>query len=235
MDISRDVGDFSSVVGVVGGSYYYAGHGSGTYIHILENLDKAAPEIENFVGTSAAWSPDGKSIAFKRSHAGGLATDFDLVVHSIETGDEHTYLTKLATTGNGAPIWSQDGKSIVTGIKLNGSSQPTRHRIDLKTGDFKELPQGVLSPEDRTVYAVRPDPARQGSSRIVSQNLETGEERPIYAFPDKARGNVAVSPDGRALAFNWFPKETSTTLLAYPSMAAIFESCPYWRIPNTVP
>ncbi len=117
-DISRDVGDFSSVVGVVGGSYYYAGHGSGTYIHVLESLDKAAPEIENFVGTAAAWSPDGKSIAFKRSHAGGLATDYDLVVHSIETGDERTYLTKLGTTGNGAPIWSQDGKSIVTGIKL---------------------------------------------------------------------------------------------------------------------
>jgi Tol biopolymer transport system component len=124
------------------------------------------------------------------------------VVHSLETGDERTYLTSLGTTGGGAPIWFHDGKSVMTGFG------GTPYRIDLQTADFQKMPdaRGALSPDDKTGYVVRRDPDNKTPARVVSVDLNTGQERQIFvssAVRTPQGLAIALSPDGRTLALGW--------------------------------
>jgi Tol biopolymer transport system component len=197
-----------SPIGMVGSSYYYTHRQQGEYVHIVDAQGGAGNATESFVGIRPTWSPDGKSIAFKRHHAG--STDaYDLVVRSLETGEERKYLTSIGTTGAGSPTWFHDGKSIITGYKrADGSGAP--YRIDLKTADFKELASAPwsnpLSPDDRTAYGARRAPGGKTPDRIVAVDLSTGQERPVFVSPATWPLSMALSPDGRTLAMGWLDR-----------------------------
>ena len=203
--VSPDIGDVRAM-GIYGGAYYMCPRQPQgvEYIHIVETVPggnkqgNSTHETASFVGVAPTWSPDGKSIAFKRHHPGSVDR-YDLVVHSLETGNERTYLTNLGTTGNGAPIWFHGGASIMTGIRRADGSGPA-YSIDVKTGDFKELPRihgwSAVSPDNKTVYYVR----RAEPSRVVSVGLDTGQEQPIFVSPKGTGISIALSPDGRTLA-----------------------------------
>ncbi len=202
--VSPGIGDITAF-GMRSGSYYYLPKQVPTdYVSIAEmkpNGEKpqgAEHSSESFVGTRPTWSPDGKSIMFKRHHSGSTDT-YDLVVRSLESGDERTYLTNLGTTGNGAAVWFHDGQRIMTGIGRSDGSRVS-YQIDLRTGDFKELLGGVgpraLSLDDKTIYLVRPPQ----TPNLVSVDLNTGQERPIFTLPAGAMVRVSLSPDGRMLA-----------------------------------
>ncbi len=154
-----------------------------------------------------AWSPDGKSIAFKRHHPGSEDA-YDLVVRSLETGEERTYLTSLGTSGSGAPVWFHDGSGVMTGI--GAAPQRSLHRIDLKSGDFKELPApagpNALSPDDKTLYLVRRAPDGKTPDRILSIDVTTGQERPVFVSPATWPLSIALSPDGRTLVLAWIDR-----------------------------
>jgi Tol biopolymer transport system component len=207
-----------AAMGVHGGSYYYESRQQGAeLINIMDAVNPNAKPLETFVGVGPAWSPDGKSIAFKRRHLGGtqrgngVTDDYDLVVHSLETGEERLYPTSLGFTGNGAPNWFHDGKSVMTG--LHSSEGPRGvYRIDLKTGDWTKLPVTggglpALSPDDRTLYNRRnPD---NMPVRIMSNDMVTGQERQIFVFPGTGRiqgPSLAISPDGKTLALGWMDR-----------------------------
>ena len=176
-----------------------------------------AKPLETFVGLGPAWSPDGKSIAFKRPHLGGtlkgngVADDYDLVVHSLATGEERLYPTSLGFTGNGAPVWFHDSGSVMTGLHSSDGPKGV-YRIDLKTGEWTNLPVTggglpVLSPDDRTLYNRRnPD---NMPARIMSNDMITGQERQIFVVPGtgKIQGpSLALSPDGKTLALGWMDR-----------------------------
>jgi Tol biopolymer transport system component len=205
--VRADIGDISTM-GIYGGSYYVFDRlpqGS-EYIHIVEPASGGnARETDTFVGLAPKWSPDGKSIAFKRHHPGS-GDSYDLVVHLIETGDERTYNPNLGTTGNGPPLWFHD-RSLVTGFTVAGSA--AAYQIRLEPKDFKELPlhiqlwSAAISPDDKTAYFVRR--ANDGKpAQVIAVNLGTGEERSIFVSQGNRPLSIALSPDGRTIALRQY-------------------------------
>jgi Tol biopolymer transport system component len=155
---------------------------------------RSGKSVETFVGVNPAWSPDGKSIAFKRPHPGSQG--YDLVVHSPDTGDERTLPAPIGFTGNGQPRWTQDGKGIMTGL----GGQRYLYRIDIHSGEWQQISPALttVSPLDKTRYVLR-------DGRIVAQDIAamTDREIPASAFgvPKGGAGTLSLSPDGRTLAF----------------------------------
>jgi Tol biopolymer transport system component len=219
--VSSEIGKVAAA-GMHGSSYYYWNFQTGAeYVNIAEfapNSDgqsRIAHATESFVGIRPTWSPDGKSIAFKRHHPGS-SDGYDLVVHSLETGDERTYLTNLGTSGNGGGgAWFHDGKTIITGIGPSNTSR-SPYAIDLKTGTFKALPTlnapCALSPDDTTHYCVRNDEKDWAKlpAHIQAVNLSTGQEKEIFTMPEPGYAWFLLAPDGRTMLVNREDQKTRT-------------------------
>lgn len=202
---SRVASDVGRAIGMVGGSYYYTQSQQSDYVHLTDLSNARA--TGSFVGIRPTWSPDGKSIAFKRHHPGSTET-YDLVVRSLETGDERAY----GASGNGAPLWFHDGKSVLTGNR-RADGTLTFYRVDLQTGNFKDLSMlaSALSPDDRTAYFYRGD--GKTPTRVMSVDLNTGQERQISVLPVTNGLAIAVSPDGRTLALGWLDRSPGNSKL----------------------
>ncbi len=111
--------------------------------------------------------------------------------------------------------WSPDGRSILS-RRWNGG---TLHLIDVQTGDATPIVQ--FDPNDTVSFgspAWSPDgkaiiygKSIENSQRIVMRDLGTGKEKELCEFYLKGSGRgsgVAVSPDGRQLAFAEMGKST---------------------------
>jgi len=203
--VNAGIGDIRTV-GMYGGSYFYTSTRLWTYLNIGDlprdgNPRQGPSNVTKLVGMSGAWSPDGKSLAFKRLHPGGGSGPdgrrYDLVVYSLDTGNERTYSTPLGTIGGGAPYWFQDGKSVLTWITRGGGSS-VPYRIDLESGQFLDH----WPPTHEKRYGI------QGFSapfQIESIDLDTGEQKAAFLLP-LAGGitRIALSPDDRTIAISWW-------------------------------
>jgi Tol biopolymer transport system component len=163
------------------------------------------------------WSPDGKSIAFKKKRAGNDPI-FDLVIRFLETGEERKFVTGQIQGGH--PDWFRDSKSLLTGrapaAGRPGSPLPTQYfRLDVHTGERSPLPDifqsaNALSSDNKTLYvSTGPDPSNfLGTNRYSEVDLESGKERIIFTAPDPEEQTygIGLSPDGRILAGFLFRK-----------------------------
>jgi len=211
-------------MGFRGGSYiyYYSGPDdlskTADFVNIVDlgasrNSPGSVAHAESFVGVWPRWSPDGKSIAFKRHRPS--ADGFDLVVRSVDTGDERAYASKLGVSGNSPVTWSHDGKTVVDLI----AGAP--YRVDLKTGEFVTMPnlpkntQFNFSPDDNTVYFNEDFTQRdqEKPARIFATDLGTGQSRDVFTMPEPGWDPFYVSPDGRTLVGSRYePYETMAHL-----------------------
>jgi Tol biopolymer transport system component len=133
------------------------------------------------------WSPDGKSIAFRRG--------WDLIIRSLETQTERIYPGEQELHA-----WFRQSRESVQ--YRRGSFV----RLDLETGKSVELANlshfggAGLSPDDRTLYM--PRGTTQGAD-ILILDLSRGEQRSISLPSSNGVPNymgVVLSPDGHTLA-----------------------------------
>jgi cytochrome c peroxidase len=161
---------------------------------------------EKLVGSNRgpAWSPDGKSIAFKRRSPGNRA-GYDLVVKSLESGEERAYANNEMAGAVGRPIWFRDGQHILLAL-TNNQNKTSLHRVDLKTSQFEEVaPQDqsylatvALAEDEKSVYVARRDEEKNAGA-IARVSLATGERTTVFTTPGFVN-SFALSPDGRRLA-----------------------------------
>jgi Tol biopolymer transport system component len=195
------------------GSYYYVVEPDRMeQISVADVQSGPRRTAETFVGIRAAWSPDGKAIAFKRHHPGGDA--FDLVVHTLASGEEKTFPTSLGEISPGWVEWFHDGKSILVTFGTNRRFDGA-YRVDLQTGDYKQVLDAAhgfgpaaLSLDDKTLYGVR-------GGGIVAIDLATQTVREIVGgLTTQERTALALSPDGRAIAIFRTDIQARKTMLA---------------------
>ncbi len=97
-------------------------------------LGGSAQKLATGVSTNISFAPDGRSFTYSAANNPEMGK-FRLVVHSLETGEEKTLVTGTMNQFLDNPVWSPDGKAILSTI-----FQPTPHSleglvaIDVSTG-----------------------------------------------------------------------------------------------------
>ena len=179
-------------------------------------LTPPAKAVERFEGTNSkpSWSPDGKRLAyFSRRIIQGWSARRFLVIRSVESGEEREFfrpdLNGMLGGRFAVPRWSPDGDSVVVGARAptSGSDLYALYVLDVETGATERVIEDELgiahappewSPDGKRIYYLRPDltdPMRP----LVVQDLESGSKTVLYSGQV---GYLALSPDGRRLAFH---------------------------------
>ena len=164
---------------------------------------------EQFVNSSTgpAWSPDGQSLAFY-----SLRGRPELVTRSMTTGAERTVATPtgLFAPFQSGPIWFPDGQSMLILIKDSQRSGPAFYRFHIDSGKTDLLhrvddhwgPSSfALSPDGNSIFWAlqHSSDVYWPSGRLLRFDLTTNRE--MILKPDEWFITVAVSPDGRQLAY----------------------------------
>ncbi len=234
------------------GSYYYGLSTLMQDVYVAE-LDPAtgkvlAPPtkaIQNFVGSNHApdWSPDGKYLAYlsERGSVGGELGSTILSIRSLETSEERELALELRISGNPRlrrVRWSPDGRSLL----VNGRDRKLRrglYQIDAQTGNVRLLvrksPGGVRwhewSPDGKKIFYNLYAPPE--GTFIMMRDLETGRDKVLYRGRNT---NVALSPDGRQLAFTTrHPATQSVVLMVMPAAGGEPRELLSTQPPETIP
>ncbi len=230
--VKRDIGPAYPRGFTRNGSLYY-GLITNTQDVYLAALDLAMGKLTSppaaashrYVGSNYApdWSPDGQYLAYVSQRYGpfGRRSSF-IVVRSLETGEERELPPKVNMGALPHVRWSPDGRSFAV---FGGDTNRGIYRVDVQTGQVTPIVQtepGVVtrfpewSPDGKTIFYLAREQKHQ---RLVRRDLETGRESELYRAAPDGVSKLAVSPDGRWLAFGVRDRATrSGVLMLLPAL-----------------
>ena len=210
--VKGEIGNIRPIALTHDGSLYYSIRSRNLNVYIAEVDFKTGkilvpPKLEQrrFGGSDGApdWSPDGKFLAFG-SRSSSLSPSTNIVVRSVESGDERKISPKMRSFHN--LHWSPDGRSLLAGgydIKGRYGS----HLIDAHTGEMKGFLKGAYtsawSKDGKAIFYASNN---MNGHPLVRRNLVSGEDFVLFREGGVGLG-VAVSPNGQQVAFSSFEKE----------------------------
>ena len=211
--LKRDFGEIRALGMTKAGTFYFQQSKMGVeQIHIAEFTPGGGSRIlESFVGFNPAWSPDGKTLAFKR-HSARSQVRNNVVVRSAETGEETIF---PRDTHWETPQWLDSTRFLTLADTDHEGGVPWWHSVDLTKNTFSRATPGrrgramiaAISPDEKTLYTAAGEPSKfNGFDRIIAVDLASGQEREVLRFsgiPELPGGGgvgIAISPDGRSLA-----------------------------------
>jgi serine/threonine protein kinase len=162
---------------------------------------------ERYEGTnhSPDWSPDGKRLTWISERDGSFT-----VVTGSPGDDELAEVPvseRLTSIGGGSGRWSPDGTALlVTGQALNMTGWQGVFSIDVASGKIEQIAaadsRGILrhprwSPDGGSVYFLRRSESK--AAIVAVDPLDPRRQERIVHETDL--GNMAVSPDGRWIAY----------------------------------
>jgi Tol biopolymer transport system component len=163
----------------------------------------------------AAWSPDGKSLAYFTMRGQEGAQKLTVVIRSITTGEER----ELPLKGDiwpayRKPQWFPDGSSFCVYAwdgklwqidKQTGACRMLLDSATITRYQDREANPGyrasvVLAPNGRTIYALSRDEVAH-QTRIVRRDLSGGPETELCRVNADVIGGLSLAPGGDRLVF----------------------------------
>lgn len=174
---------------VVRGQLVTVAAGEGTMNTIVSN------SAQRVIG--AAWSPDGKSIAYVSDASG----EEQIWLVDATGSSAPKQLTHDLRGQHSAPVWSPDGKHL-----LIGDRETTVQIVDAMTGAAKTISHsefGTSYDEVASAFAFSPDSKwvayLENGQRFITHaclyNIESGKST-IVSDPEVDTGSLSFSPDG---------------------------------------
>jgi Tol biopolymer transport system component len=151
---------------------------------------------------SPAWSYDNTRVAMVRNRPYSNTTTQDIYVINADGGNPHWVRPTAFPFRLYHPSWSPDGSRIVLTVGLNGGTYLAK--MNTSTGDVSLInpPTGILGhfpvydPTGQRIIFVG-----QGSKSVYQINADGTGKKLLFSTADYV-GNLAVSPDGKKIAFD---------------------------------
>jgi Tol biopolymer transport system component len=146
---------------------------------------------------TAAWSADGKRIAFARDYSAGTSNEhLDIVVMNADGSDPQAFGLRGL---NSSPSWSADGRHIVW-AQSSGLAIANPDGSGLRTVKLgRDVSSPVFSPDGKQIAFWQKEP--RGASIFIVGTDGRGPKR-VKAFPGGVGDKIDWSPDGSEIAFD---------------------------------
>lgn len=162
-----------------------------------EGITRNLTESSGAHDREAAWSPDGKNIAYLSDRSG----EYEIWVEPQDGSGEAVQVTSGADTYKFTIIWSPDSKKILWNdkkMRLQYVNIDTREVTEIDTSKFWEIGQFNWSPDSR--YVVYATQMPNTFNQIILYDTQTGEKFPVTDEWYTA-GSPVFSNDGKYLLF----------------------------------